>query len=170
MEAEGLDVSLHGGSAYPHDKTGGAGKLDPLAVGSGVSADMVDRKIAEVRFVCCAVLGWARCTVALLALLPAPTPSPPCSGAALVYSRSLTLHPSPTFLLAAGDGEDEAGDEQGAPRLKRRRSPCTRDASAVLYMRLNPADRACGQLCPHACCACMGGLNATLVWCSLFTA
>jgi hypothetical protein len=48
VEAEGLDVSLHGGSAYPHDKTGGAGKLDPGMMGGPmVSADMIDRKIAE---------------------------------------------------------------------------------------------------------------------------
>ncbi|GAB4822138.1 hypothetical protein N2152v2_009184 [Parachlorella kessleri] len=48
VEAEGLDVSLHGGSAYPHDKTGGAGKLDNM-VGGGpnITVDMVDRKIAE---------------------------------------------------------------------------------------------------------------------------
>ena len=41
-------MSLHGGSAYPHDKNAGAGKLDPVVVGNGVSAEMIDRKIAEV--------------------------------------------------------------------------------------------------------------------------
>ena len=48
MEAEGLDVSLHGGSAYPPDKSAGAGKLES-GLGGGLSSDMVDRKIAEVR-------------------------------------------------------------------------------------------------------------------------
>lgn len=60
VEAEGLDVSLHGGSAYPHDKSAGAGKLES-GLGGGLSSDMVDRKIAEVRlpgvwFVCLFVL------------------------------------------------------------------------------------------------------------------
>ena len=41
-------MSLHGGSAYPHDKTGGAGKLDPIMGGGpNITVDMVDRKIAE---------------------------------------------------------------------------------------------------------------------------
>lgn len=42
-------MSLHGGSAYPHDKTGGAGKLEAGMVGAGFSPEMIDRKIAEVR-------------------------------------------------------------------------------------------------------------------------
>ena len=45
VEAQGLDVSHHGGSAYPHEAAGkGAnGGSDMFAM----SPDMVDRKIAE---------------------------------------------------------------------------------------------------------------------------
>lgn len=43
VEAQGLDVSHHGGSAYPHDKSG-KGADAGLAM---LSSDMVDRKIEE---------------------------------------------------------------------------------------------------------------------------
>jgi Amt family ammonium transporter len=43
VEAQGLDVSHHGGSAYPHDKSG-KGAEAGMAM---ISSDMIDRKIDE---------------------------------------------------------------------------------------------------------------------------
>ncbi|KAI7840216.1 hypothetical protein COHA_005998 [Chlorella ohadii] len=43
VEAQGLDVSHHGGSAYPHEE----GKNGKALESFGLTADMVDRKIAE---------------------------------------------------------------------------------------------------------------------------
>ena len=47
VEAQGLDVSHHGGSAYPHDKTGPGKGVEGAAFAGGLSSDMVDRKIEE---------------------------------------------------------------------------------------------------------------------------
>ncbi|GAB4821856.1 hypothetical protein N2152v2_008902 [Parachlorella kessleri] len=52
VEVEGLDVSLHGGHAYPHDPQHGVGKggvTEPgmKDVGGPMGYDVVDRKIAE---------------------------------------------------------------------------------------------------------------------------
>ena len=47
VEAAGLDVSHHGGSAYPHEAPGGAKAIAPSAGGITLTAEMIDRKIEE---------------------------------------------------------------------------------------------------------------------------
>lgn len=69
VEAQGLDVSHHGGSAYPHDggKAGGgngASKADMVAF--GITPEMVDRKIEE---------ALAKMKKEMAAPAPAPPPA-----------------------------------------------------------------------------------------------
>ena len=53
VESAGLDVSHHGGSAYPHEKAGKAAEM-----GSMMTPEMVDLKINEVRGGSCFFFLW----------------------------------------------------------------------------------------------------------------